>query len=281
MTAMTAATLDLMSGGRFLLGLGLSGPQVAEGWHGQPVGPAPEANARVRQTRPSDDPARSRRLPQGRPANIPLTGDGTTGLGIPLKMMMRPLQNEIPIYLAAIGPKNVALAAEIADGWLPIFVSPERFPEVFPLDGAKEGFGRLDQGERADPHEGRGRRARVRQAPPRALRRRHGRPREELLRPTSSSATASRPRRSASRISTSTARSSRRPQPCRMRSSTRSPWSARASRSPTGSTRGASAASTTLVVQSRDPETPADDEQDSSFERPGAASHSRKRRRSS
>jgi F420-dependent oxidoreductase-like protein len=139
MTAMTAATLDLMSGGRFLLGLGLSGPQVAEGWHGQPWGPPLE------RTREYVELVRRmiRREAvdfHGQVYDVPLTGDGTTGLGIPLKMMMRPLRPDIPVYLAAIGPRNVALAAEIADGWLPIFVSPERFRDVFPLDGLPEHF---------------------------------------------------------------------------------------------------------------------------------------------
>jgi F420-dependent oxidoreductase-like protein len=139
MTAMTAATLDLMSGGRFLLGLGLSGPQVAEGWHGQPWGPP------LKRTREYVELVRQMLRRDvvdyhGDVYDVPLTGDGTTGLGIPLKMMMRPLRPEIPIYLAAIGPKNVALAAEIADGWLPIFVSPERFRDVFPLEGVREGF---------------------------------------------------------------------------------------------------------------------------------------------
>jgi F420-dependent oxidoreductase-like protein len=73
---------------------------------------------------------------------IPYDGPGATGLGKPLKLMMRPLRDDIPIYLAAIGPKNVALAAEIADGWLPIFFDPERAPEVFgpSLAGARDGF---------------------------------------------------------------------------------------------------------------------------------------------
>jgi F420-dependent oxidoreductase-like protein len=141
MTAMTAATLDLMSGGRFLLGLGLSGPQVAEGWHGQPWGPPlPRTREYVEIVR--------RMLRReavdfhGQVYELPLTGDGTTGLGIPLKMMLRPLRPDIPVYLAAIGPRNVALAAEIADGWLPIFVSPERLREVFgdALASAREGF---------------------------------------------------------------------------------------------------------------------------------------------
>ena len=139
MTAMTAATLDLMSGGRFLLGLGLSGPQVAEGWHGEPWGPP------LQRTREYVELVRRMLRREvvdfhGEVYDVPLTGDGTSGLGIPLKMMLRPLRPDVPIYLAAIGPKNVALAAEIADGWLPIFVSPEHFRDVFPLDGAREGF---------------------------------------------------------------------------------------------------------------------------------------------
>lgn len=141
MTAMTAATLDLMSGGRFLLGLGVSGPQVAEGWHGQPWGPP------LKRTREYVEIVRQMLRRDvvdfhGEIYDVPLRGDGTTGLGIPLKMMMRPLRPDIPVYLAAIGPKNVALTAEIGDGWLPIFVSPERFQSVYgpSLESAREGF---------------------------------------------------------------------------------------------------------------------------------------------
>jgi F420-dependent oxidoreductase-like protein len=129
-TAMTAATLDLLSGGRFLLGLGTSGPQVVEGWHGQPWG-KPLGRTReyveiVRAALRRDVVAH-----EGEHYRIPWDGPGATGLGKPLKMMLRPLRAEIPIYLAALGPKNVALAAEIADGWLPIFVAPERFADAF------------------------------------------------------------------------------------------------------------------------------------------------------
>jgi F420-dependent oxidoreductase-like protein len=140
-TAMTAATLDLMSGGRFILGLGTSGPQVVEGWHGEawgkPLGKTREYVQIVR--------AALRREVvehEGEHYRIPYTGPGATGLGKPLKLMMRPLRADIPIFLAAIGPKNVALAAEIADGWLPIFVVPERFDETFgaSIARAKEGF---------------------------------------------------------------------------------------------------------------------------------------------
>jgi F420-dependent oxidoreductase-like protein len=135
MTAMTAATLDLMSGGRFLLGLGTSGPAVAEGWHGQEFGrPLERTREYVEIVR-----AVLRREPlehHGGHYDVPL-GDHR-----PLKLMARPLRAEIPIYLAAIGPKNVALAAEIAEGWLPIWISPERLQEVFgeSLAGAREGF---------------------------------------------------------------------------------------------------------------------------------------------
>src|SRR5215210_5911660 len=122
---MTAATLDLMSGGRFLLGLGLSGPQVVEGWHGEPWGkPLTKTREYVEIVRTV---LRRQTLEhEGSQYEIPYRGPGATGLGKPLKLMARPLRAEIPIYLAAMGPKNVALAAEIADGWLPLFLSPER-----------------------------------------------------------------------------------------------------------------------------------------------------------
>jgi F420-dependent oxidoreductase-like protein len=140
-TAMTAATLDLMSGGRFLLGLGTSGPQVVEGWHGGPWGkPLGKTREYVEIVRM----ALRRELVEheGEHYRIPYDGPDATGLGKPLKLMLRPLRAEIPIYLAAIGPRNVALAAEIADGWLPIFVAPERFAEAFgeSLAGAPDGF---------------------------------------------------------------------------------------------------------------------------------------------
>ena len=140
-TAMTAATLDLLSGGRFLLGLGTSGPQVVEGWHGQPWGkPLGKTREYVEIVRA----ALGRQVVEhhGEHYEIPWKGPGATGLGKPLKLMLRPLRAEIPIYLAALGPKNVALAAEIADGWLPIFVDPERFDDAFgpSLAGAPPGF---------------------------------------------------------------------------------------------------------------------------------------------
>ena len=135
--AMTAATLDLLSDGRFLMGIGTSGPQVVEGWHGQPWGkPLGKTREYVEIVRAV---LRRERLEHhGTHYDIPVVGG--TGLGKPLKLMARPLRADIPIYLAAIGPKAVEQAFEIADGWLPIFWSPEQARSVFPLDRARDGF---------------------------------------------------------------------------------------------------------------------------------------------
>jgi F420-dependent oxidoreductase-like protein len=138
-TAATIATLDLLSGGRALLGLGTSGPQVAEGWHGQQWG-RPLTRTReyvdiVRRILQREEPLEH----HGAHYDIPYSGPDATGLGKPLKLILRPLRSEVPVYLAAIGPRNVALAAEIADGWLPIFFSPERFAEVH-APSLAEGF---------------------------------------------------------------------------------------------------------------------------------------------
>ena len=128
-TAMTVATLDHLSGGRMRLGLGTSGPQVVEGWHGQPWGkPLGKTREYVEIVRTAL--RRQAVEHHGEHYDIPYSRPGATGLGKPLKMILRPLRAEVPVYLAAIGPRNVALAAEIADGWLPIFFSPERFAEV-------------------------------------------------------------------------------------------------------------------------------------------------------
>ena len=120
MTAMTAATLDELSGGRVLLGIGSSGPQVAEGWHGQRFA------RQLRRTREYVEVVRlalSRQRVEfhGETIELPLPD----GPGKPLKMTIAPVQDKIPVYLAAIGPKNTALAGEIADGWIPTFFSPE------------------------------------------------------------------------------------------------------------------------------------------------------------
>src|SRR4051794_3620075 len=128
MTAMTAATLDQISGGRMLLGIGSSGPQVAEGWHGQrfarQLQRTPEDVAVVRKTL-----ARERLEFHGETLELPLPD----GPGKALKLTIAPVQEQIPIYLAAIGPKNTALAGEIADGWIPTLFSPEHVAEFRPL----------------------------------------------------------------------------------------------------------------------------------------------------
>jgi F420-dependent oxidoreductase-like protein len=120
MTAMTAATLDNISNGRMVLGLGMSGPQVVEGWHGQPF------NHQLQRTREyvaivRKALARETVTYEGEFYALPRPG----GPGKPLKLIIQPVQERIPIYLAAIGPKNTALAAEIADGWLPTLFAPE------------------------------------------------------------------------------------------------------------------------------------------------------------
>jgi F420-dependent oxidoreductase-like protein len=122
--AMAALTLDHLSGGRHILGLGVSGPQVVEGWYGQKF-PKPLARTReyvdiLRQVWAREAPVHS----DGPHYPLPLTGEGTTGLGKNLKPITHPLRADIPVMLGAEGPKNIALAAEICDGWLPIFYSP-------------------------------------------------------------------------------------------------------------------------------------------------------------
>ncbi len=144
-TAMTAMTLDQLSGGRFLLGLGLSGPQVVEGWHGlpygKPLGRTREYVSILRQIFKREAPL----VHQGAHYQIPYQGDDATGLGKPLKSILhgRP---DLPIYLAAIGPKNVELTAEIADGWLPIFFSPRHFDTVY-KERVEAGFAKADNGK--------------------------------------------------------------------------------------------------------------------------------------
>ncbi|HUA10434.1 MAG TPA: LLM class F420-dependent oxidoreductase [Solirubrobacteraceae bacterium] len=128
MTAMTAATIDQLSNGRMMLGIGSSGPQVAEGWHGQRFAKQLQRTREyigvVRMAL-----ARERVEFHGETLELPLPD----GPGKALKMTIGPVQERIPIYLAAIGPKNTALAGEIADGWLPTLFSPEHVAEVRPL----------------------------------------------------------------------------------------------------------------------------------------------------
>ncbi len=138
MTAMTAMTLDQLSGGRMLLGLGLSGPQVIEGWHGQPyrnpLGRTREYVSIVRQILRRE----ALLTHQGQHYTIPYQGDDATGLGKPLKSILHG-RADLPIYTAAMGPKNVTLAAEIGDGWLPIFFSPRHYDQVYG-DNVAQGF---------------------------------------------------------------------------------------------------------------------------------------------
>ena len=125
MTAMTAATIDIISGGRMMLGIGSSGPQVAEGWHGQRFA------RQLQRTREYVGVlrlalARERVEYHGETIELPLPD----GPGKPLKLMISPVQQRIPIYLAAIGPRNTELAGEIADGWIPVFFAPEHVSDV-------------------------------------------------------------------------------------------------------------------------------------------------------
>lgn len=143
--AMTAMTLDQLSGGRMLLGLGLSGPQVVEGWHGQaygkPLVKTREYVAIVRSILERKEPV----VYRGEHYQVPYAGPDASGLGKPLKSILhgRP---EMPIYLAAIGPKNVELAAEIADGWLPIFFSPAHYASTY-KDQIEAGFAKAGNGK--------------------------------------------------------------------------------------------------------------------------------------
>jgi F420-dependent oxidoreductase-like protein len=140
MTAMTAATLDQLSAGRMILGLGSSGPQVAEGWHGQPFARqltrTREYVAVVRMAL-----ARERVKFDGETLQLPLPD----GPGKALKLTIAPVQERIPIYLAAIGPRNTRLAAEIADGWMPFLFSPEGVDQFRPA--LEEGFARAGGGK--------------------------------------------------------------------------------------------------------------------------------------
>ena len=130
LTAMTAAGLDFVSGGRFTLGLGASGPQVIEGWHGVPY------DAPLQRTREIVEICRQvwrrERLDHaGKKYTVPLPADQGTGLGKPLKLINTPVRERIPVMLAALGPKNVELAAEIAEAWEPIFFCPEKAASVW------------------------------------------------------------------------------------------------------------------------------------------------------
>src|SRR4051794_30669702 len=146
MTAMTAATLDQLSDGRMILGIGSSGPQVAEGWHGQrSAGQLQRTREYVAVVRMAL--ARERVEFHGETLELPLPD----GPGKPLKLTISPVQERIPIYIAAIGPKNTTLTAEIADGWIPTLFSPEHVGEFRPL--LEEGFARAGDGKAFDDFE--------------------------------------------------------------------------------------------------------------------------------
>jgi F420-dependent oxidoreductase-like protein len=141
-TAMAAMTMDLLSGGRFILGLGVSGPQVVEGWYGMPFA-KPLARTREYIGIIRDIWARNGPVTNDGP-HYPLPLPNGTGLAKPLKSSIRPLREDIPIYLGAEGPKNIALAAELCDGWLAMLFSPaheemyrESLNEGFSRDGAR------------------------------------------------------------------------------------------------------------------------------------------------
>jgi F420-dependent oxidoreductase-like protein len=130
LTAMTAAGLDFVSDGRFILGLGASGPQVIEGWHGVPY------DAPLQRTREVIEICRQvwrreRLVHEGPKYTVPLPADQGSGLGKPLKLINTPVRERIPVMLAAIGPKNVELAAEIAEAWQPIWFHPERAADMW------------------------------------------------------------------------------------------------------------------------------------------------------
>jgi F420-dependent oxidoreductase-like protein len=146
-TAMAAMTLDHLSGGRFILGLGVSGPQVVEGWYGMPFA-KPLARTREYVAILRDIWARQGPVTADGP-HYPLPLPGGTGLGKPLKASIHPLREDIPIYLAAEGPKNIALAAEICDGWVAMLFSPQH--EDMYRDALNEGFAR--EGARRSPED--------------------------------------------------------------------------------------------------------------------------------
>ncbi len=140
--AMAAITMDHLSNGRFVLGLGASGPQVVEGWYGQPY---PKPLARTREYVEIIRRILAREAPLTNDGeHYPLPYPGGTGLGKPVKSITHPLRADLPIYLAAEGPKNVALTAEIADGWLAIYYSPR--VDDFYRDALAEGFARPGRG---------------------------------------------------------------------------------------------------------------------------------------
>ena len=186
--AMTAAGLDYVSDGRFRLGIGTSGPQVMEGFHGvpfdAPLGRTREVVDICRQVWRRDDVSYD-----GKYYQVPLPPTGAPGLGKPLHLINHPVRERIPITIAALGPKNVELTAEIAEGWQPVFFYPEKADEAWG-EALRAGFakrdpplGPLDIMVSATPGHRRRRRgpAGLGQTATGAVHRRHGRPRPQLL----------------------------------------------------------------------------------------------------
>ncbi|MBT9257339.1 LLM class F420-dependent oxidoreductase [Phycicoccus sp. MAQZ13P-2] len=147
MTAMTAATLDTLSGGRFLLGLGVSGPQVSEGWHGvrfaDPLGRTREYVSIVRSALRREAVSHD-----GEHFTLPLPD----GAGKALRLTIHPPRQDLPVYLAAVGPRNLRLAGEVADGWLAVFLSPEHSADQFA--SVREGREKAGRGTPEDPMAG-------------------------------------------------------------------------------------------------------------------------------
>jgi F420-dependent oxidoreductase-like protein len=147
MTAMTAMTLDQLSGGRFLLGLGPSGPQVVEGWHGVPYGKPLERTreyvAIIRQILAREKPVEH----HGEHYDVPNTGPGTTGLGKPLKSILHG-RRDMRIFTASIGPAGIRTSGEVADGLIPVWMSPERMDLILPH--VKEGIAKAGGAKRVE-----------------------------------------------------------------------------------------------------------------------------------
>ena len=237
MTAMTAATLDSLSGGRFRLGLGVSGPQVSEGWYGVQVRQAAGPHPRVRRDRPQGD------VPRAAVATRASTGRCRcpAAPASRCKLTVHPVREHIPLYIAAIGPKNLEQTGEIADGALLIFPSAEHLEEtaLATIRAGREKAGLTLDGFDVCPtaaDRGRRRRRRARRPLPpvhRALRRRHGQPQAELLQPARRGGWGTRRRPPRSRTSTWPATRTAPPRPSRASSSTPPACSGRSSGSPT------------------------------------------------
>ena len=220
--AMTAAGIDALSDGRCQLGLGASGPQVIEGWHGvpydKPLGRTREIIDICRQVWAREE----RLVHDGASYHLPLPEGQGTGLGKPLKIIAHPVRPRIPIWVASLGPKNVEMTAEVAEGWMPLFYLPEKAKDVWGADldaglAKRDAVARTAADRRRRPRRHRRRRGRhPRPGPPdgRPLRRRHGRQGQATSTTTWCAATASSRRRRRSRTSTSTATRTRRPRSC-------------------------------------------------------------------